>query len=246
MVQPTVASLVSLEGKVVLVAGAAGGIGSAVVRLFAEAGARVVAADLAPHGDLEGATEVVCDVADSGAVADLFGDWKAKFDRLDGLVHCAGITQDRVLWKMEDDAWCRVLQVNLDSAFYLLRSAAPLMREQGAGAVVLVSSINGERGRFGQANYTASKAGLIGLGRTAARELGHFGIRVNVVAPGLIETPMSSGLPKDFVEREIEETALGHTGKPEDVARAALFLASSMSGHVTGQVLRVDGGQLTG
>ena len=115
---------------------------------------------------------VVCDVADSRAVADLFGDWKAKFDRLDGLVHCAGITQDRVLWKMEDDAWSRVLQVNLDSAFYLLRSAAPLMREQGAGAVVLVSSINGERGRFGQANYTASKAGLIGLGRTAARELG--------------------------------------------------------------------------
>jgi acetoacetyl-CoA reductase/3-oxoacyl-[acyl-carrier protein] reductase len=240
-----VASLVSLEGKVALVVGAAGGIGSAVVRLLAAAGARVVAADLTPGPELDAATTVECDVADPRSVRALLADWKTRHGRLDVLVHCAGITKDRVLWKMEDQEWDRVLAVNLDSAFYLLRAAAPLMREAGAGAIVLVSSINGERGRFGQANYTASKAGLIGLGRTAARELGHFGIRVNVVAPGLIRTAMSSGMAPELVEREIEETALGHTGQPEDVARAALFLAGEMSRHVTGQVLRVDGGQLT-
>jgi acetoacetyl-CoA reductase/3-oxoacyl-[acyl-carrier protein] reductase len=245
MAHRTPAALLSLEGKVAMIAGAGGGIGSAVVRLFVEAGARVVAVDLTERGDLEGATEIVCDVSDPRAVTGVFSEWRSRFERLDIVVHCAGITRDAVLWKMEDDDWSRVLRVNLDSAFYLLKSATPLMREQGAGSVVLVSSINGQRGRFGQANYTASKAGLIGLGRTAARELGHFGIRVNVIAPGLIETAMSSGLPQEFVEREIEETALGHTGKPEDVARTALFLASGMSSHITGQVLRVDGGQLT-
>jgi acetoacetyl-CoA reductase/3-oxoacyl-[acyl-carrier protein] reductase len=239
------AGLVSLEGRVAVIAGSAGGIGSAIARLFAEARASVIGLDLRRHGELESVTEIVCDVADSGAVSGLFAGWNSRFGRLDVVVHCAGITQDGVLWKMDDDAWSRVLRVNLDSAFYLLRATAPLMRAQGGGSVVLVSSINGERGRFGQSNYVASKAGLIGLGRTAARELGRFGIRVNVIAPGLIETEMSRDLPQEFLDREVDETALEHTGKPADVARAALFLAGEMSRHVTGQVLRVDGGQLT-
>jgi len=149
-----------------------------------------------------------------------------------------------VLWKMDPDDWDQVVRVNLDSAFHLLRGAVPLLRAAGDASVILVTSINGERGKFGQANYAASKAGLIGLGRTAARELGAFGVRVNLIAPGMIETRMTAHLPEDVRRRARDESALGRLGEPGDVAGAALFLASPLSRHVTGQVLRVDGGQL--
>ena len=159
-------------------------------------------------------------------------------------VHAAGISRDGMLWKLDDERWNTVMRVNLDSAFWLLRALVPGMRSARGGAAVLISSINGERGKRGQANYAASKAGLIALGRTAARELGHFGIRVNVVAPGLIHTAMTRALAEDITTAAIRETALGHAGEPEDVADAVLFLCSSMARHITGQVLRVDGGQL--
>jgi NAD(P)-dependent dehydrogenase (short-subunit alcohol dehydrogenase family) len=165
--------------------------------------------------------------------------------RLDVIVHAAGIVRDGVLWKMTDDDWSDVLRINLDAAFWILRGAAPLMRAAGSGSIVLVTSINGERGKFGQANYAAAKAGLVGLGRSAARELGRSGVRVNLVAPGFIDTAMTASLPDDIKAKAIEETALGRAGRPEDVAAAILFLASDMSRHVTGQILRVDGGQLT-
>ncbi len=171
-------------------------------------------------------------------------EFRRRHSRLQILVHCAGIARDAVLWKLEDAAWSEVMRVNLDAAFYLLKGTAPLLRESGDAAVVLVSSINGERGKFGQANYAASKAGLMGLGRTAARELGRFGVRVNLVAPGMILTPMTGSLPEEVRARAAEESALGRLGTPEDVARACLFLVSPLARHVTGQVLRVDGGQL--
>ena len=186
-----------------------------------------------------------CDLADRSSIARLFERFRASFERLDVVVHCAGITRDAVLWKMSDDAWSDVLRVNLDSAFALLKESIPLMRPIGEGAIVLIASINGERGNFGQANYAASKAGVIGLGRTAAREVGKFGIRVNVISPGLIETPMTESLPEEVKLREVEETLLGRAGQPMDVAQAALFLVTRMSRHVTGQVLRVNGGQRT-
>lgn len=234
----------SLEGRVALVTGGGGGIGSAVVRRFLDVGAAVASVDLPGRDCQDGAVELACDVADADAVANLFGDFEQRFDRLDVFVHCAGITSDAVLWKMETEAWDEVLRVNLDSAFLLLRRAIPLMRPRGQGAIVLISSINGERGKFGQANYAASKAGLIGLGRTAARELGRFGIRVNVIAPGLVRTPMTESLPTEVIEAAVSESALGRTGEPEEIADVALFLASPLSRHMTGQVLRVDGGQL--
>ncbi len=238
------AHMLSLRGKVALVAGGAGGIGSAIVRLFQQAGATAVVVDRPEAAAPDGATFLPCDITDASALAALFGTLERSHPSLDVLVHAAGVTHDAVLWKMTREAWDSVLRVNLDSAFHLLHGAVPLLRRTTAGSVILVSSINGERGKFGQANYAASKAGLIGLGRTAARELGAFGIRVNMIAPGMIRTAMTEQLGEDVRDRAREETVLGRLGEPEDVARAALFLASDMSRHITGQVLRVDGGQL--
>ncbi len=239
-----ISDLLSLEGRAAMVTGACGGIGSAVSSLLLDAGAQVASVDLPGTQSVDGAKPLFCDVGEPAAVAELFREYRRRFDRLDVLVHCAGITSDAVLWKMDNAAWSEVLRVNLDSAFLLLKDAVPLMRAGQGGSIILVSSINAERGKFGQANYAASKAGLIGLARTAARESGKFGIRVNVIAPGMIETAMTASLPDELRTRAAEESALGVVGQPDDVARAALFLASSLSRHVTGQVLRVDGGQL--
>ena len=240
------ARLLALKDRTALVTGGCGGIGSAVATMLIEAGAKVFVVDLPGRAAPPGSHALACDLADPAAIRDLFETGRRPFDRLHLLVHCAGITRDAVLWKMEDAAWSEVMRVNLDSAFHVIKHAVPLMREVGEGAVVLVSSINGERGKFGQANYAASKAGLTGLGRTAARELGKFGIRVNVIAPGFIETEMTASLPESVRARALEESALGRPGQPEDVARAVLYLCSPLSSHVTGQVLRVDGGQLIG
>jgi len=242
--QPDIGGLLSLDGRVAIVTGASGGIGSAVVRLLQATGARVVGVDLPDRPGVEGAHTLDCDVSDPGSVDELFDEFRQTYDRLDFLVHCAGITRDSVLWKMDDGAWSKVLRVNLDSAFLFLNRTVPVMRAGGGGSIVLISSINAERGKFGQANYAASKAGLIGLGRSAARETGKFGIRVNVVSPGYIDTAMTAALRDEFKAQAVQESALGTMGQPEDVAQAVLFLVSPMSGHVTGQVLRVDGGQL--
>jgi NAD(P)-dependent dehydrogenase (short-subunit alcohol dehydrogenase family) len=237
-----VAALVSLEGRVALVTGGSGGIGSAIVRRFREAGAAVLNADVPERADDQASHFLPCDLADPASVQATVEGVRAAEGRLDVVVHAAGITRDAVLWKMSQEAWSDVMRVNLDSAFHLLQAATPMLRERG-GSVVLIASINGERGKFGQANYAASKGGLIALAKTAARELGRFDVRVNVIAPGLIDTPMTRSLPAEIVARARAETVLGRLGQADDVARAALFLGSDLSTHVTGQVLRVDGGQ---
>jgi 3-oxoacyl-[acyl-carrier protein] reductase len=239
-----IAGLLGLPGRVALVTGGGGGIGRAVTRRLAEAGATVASLDLPGASAGEGVHDLPCDLADPEAIAAAFVETAKRFERLDVVVHCAGITRDSVLWKMTDEAWSQVLRVNLDAAFHLLKHAVPRMRERGGGSIVLISSINGERGKFGQANYAASKAGLIGLARTAAREAGAFGIRVNVVAPGMIATEMTDRLPEKVKQAAAAEAALGRIGEPDDVARAVLFLAADAARHITGQVLRVDGGQL--
>ena len=240
-----VAELISLTGSQALVTGGGGGIGGAVVRLLTAAGARVHSLDQPDRATPAPAPHVSCDLGDRHAVAATLARLRDAGVQPDLFVHCAGITRDAVLWKMGDDDWDAVLRVNLAAAFELLRGLVPDMRARGRGRVVLVASINGERGKFGQANYCASKAGLIALAKTAARELGRFGIRVNAVAPGLIETPMTAGLPSDVLATAVAETAVGHVGRPDDVARAVLYLCSDLSSHVTGQCLRVDGGQCT-
>jgi 3-oxoacyl-[acyl-carrier protein] reductase len=231
--------LLSLEGKVALVAGAAGGIGDATARLLGSMGAEVIGIDMPGKTAPGPARFIHCDLSEPESIPDL----ARELGRLDLLVHCAGIRRDAVLWKMEDESWSAVLRANLDSAFYLLKRATPLLRKQG-GAAVFVASINGSRGKFGQSNYSASKAGMVGLARTAARELGKFDVRVNIVEPGLIRTPMTEGLPEEAIRQGVDESLLGRMGEPRDVAAAILFLCSSMGRHITGQIVRVDGGQL--
>jgi acetoacetyl-CoA reductase/3-oxoacyl-[acyl-carrier protein] reductase len=234
-----------LTGRVAVVTGAGGGIGSATAARLLAAGATVLAVDLPGREGPPGTRFLPCDLGDAGAVRGLVAAVTAAEGRLDVLVHAAGVTGDAMLWKMEDAAWERVLRVNLDSAFHLLKGFAPLLRAAGVASVVLVASINGQRGKLGQANYAASKAGLIALGKTAALEMGRHGVRVNSVAPGWIDTPMTASIPAAFKQRAIDESALGRTGTPDDVAGVVLFLCSGLARHVTGQVLRVDGGQLT-
>ena len=238
--------LLSLDERVAVIAGGAGGIGSAIVQRFREAGAKVVVVDLPEATAPEGATFIPCDIGDPVAVSALLARIEEQFGRIDVLVHVAGIARDAMLWKLTVENWSHVMRVNLDSAFHLLHAAAPVMRRSRGGSVILVTSINGERGKAGQSNYAASKAGLIGLGRTAARELGPSGIRVNMIAPGMIRTQMTETLSDDILARATEESALRRTGEPADVAGVALFLASELSRHITGQVIRVDGGQMIG
>ena len=237
-------SLLRLAGQNALVTGGSGAIGRAIVELLADRGARVISLDLPDRPAPERCTPLSCDLDDPASVAEAVSKVDDLAPELHLFVHCAGITEDAVLWKMSDAQWDRVMQINLTSAFQLLRGCIPMVRRAGRGSIVLISSINGERGKMGQANYAASKAGLIAVGRTLARELGRFQIRVNTVSPGLIDSPMTRSLPPEYFQKAIDESPLGRAGLPEDVARAVLFLCSEMSSHVTGQVLRVDGGQL--
>jgi len=236
-----------IDGLVAVVAGGAGAIGSAIAHRLAEAGARVYTLDArsATASATADGTALECDLTQPAQIATALTRIDTETGRLDIVVHAAGVVRDGRLWKVSDDDWRTVMSANLDSAFYLLRAATPMLRRAG-GAVVFISSINGERGKVGQAAYAASKAGMNALAKTAARELGGFGIRVNVVAPGWINTPMTTNLADGLRERARQESVLGRLGEPDDVARVVWFLAGPMAAHVTGQVVRVDGGQLIG
>lgn len=236
----------SLEGRVAVVTGGGGGIGTAVAAQLDGAGARVITFDRANRPGPPGTASIPCDMTNRTEIAAALARVAAELGRIDIVVHCAGITRDRSLSRMTDEEWDDVIQTNLSSAFHLIRGAVAPLRETGNGVIVLVASINAERGKIGQANYTASKAGLIGLAKTAARELGRHGIRVNVVSPGWIDSAMTAALDPGFRQRALDETVLGRVGTPGDVAGPVLFLCSPLSRHITGQVLRVDGGQLIG
>lgn len=232
----------SFDARTVLVTGGSSGIGAATVRMFRSHGAVVWVLDRTPPED-DSAAFLEADVTRPEQVERAIARARAETGRLDALVCCAGITRDAVLWKLSEEDWRSVLEVNLTGAFHCVRSAAVAMREGKGGSIVLVASINGERGKFGQCNYAASKAGLIGLAKSAARELGAFGIRVNVVSPGLTETPMTADLPDAARADAMGQILLGRIATPRDVAGPILFLCSDLARHVTGHVLRVDGGQ---
>jgi len=238
-----------LSGRVAFVTGGAGGIGLACARELARRGAKVSIADadavkLRRLARAFGRENLhVLDVADPAAVRAAVADVVARRGRLDVLVLAAGICRDAVLWKMTDAAWSRVIDVDLSGAAHVLRAAAEVMRRGRSGRVVFISSINGRRGKFGQSNYAAAKAGLLGLARSAARELAASGVTVNVVEPGFTATPMTEGLPAGVKEKALAETPLGRIGRPEDVAAAVAFFAGPGAAHITGQTLAVDGGQ---
>lgn len=242
----------TLSGKVALVTGGAGGIGLACARQLRENGARVAIADcdarrLARLRREFGSADLYeTDVSDPGAARQVILDLTRRRGRLDLLVLAAGICRDAVLWKMSDEAWSRVIDVDLSGAGHFLRAAAPVLRSQRSGRVVIVSSINGRRGKFGQANYAAAKAGLVGLARSAAKELGPSGVTVNLVEPGFTETAMTAELPPQIRRKAIAETPLGRVGRAEDIANAVLFFVGPGASHVTGQSLAVDGGQALG
>jgi acetoacetyl-CoA reductase/3-oxoacyl-[acyl-carrier protein] reductase len=232
-------------GDVALVTGASSGIGFAIARALGAAGARVHGLDVASPAEAgENVEHHSVDLRDDEAVRAAVADVAEREKRIDLLANVAGITRDGALWKLSAEDWDAVLDVNLTAAWRVLRAVAPHMRAAGRGRIVQIASVNGLRGKFGQANYAASKAGLIGLTRAAARELGPKGITINAIAPGMIETPMAAALAPEVLERARAEACLGRLGTPEQVADAALFLLSDAAAHVTGTVLCVDGGQL--
>ncbi len=244
----------TLENKVALVTGAASGIGAATALALAKNGADVIVNHLqsAPEaGAIVGRIEELgrkalaldCDVSSHSAVTDMVKLALEEFGQIDLLVNCAGVTADAVIWKMSETDWDTVLNINLKGCFNLINAVAPHMRERKFGRIVNISSINGLRGKFGQANYAASKAGIIGLTKSTARELGKYHITVNAVAPGMILTDMMKHLPEEVKEKALAETALGRLGEPEDIAEVVVFLCSASAKHITGEVIKVDGGQ---
>jgi len=235
-------SELDFTGKTVLVTGGSGGIGTAVLRAFHQRGACVYCLDRQGPGPALGRF-IEVDVTKQEDVVRAVDIAVSDTGRLDIAVACAGLFRAGLLWKLTPEDWRSVLSVNLDGSYHFLQAIVPHLRATGGGSVVLTSAVNGERGSFGQASYAASNAGVIGLAKTAAKELAHFGVRVNVVAPGYIATPMTAAVAREFEDAAVKETALGRKGQPKDVADAILFLCSGLASYVTGHVLRVDGGQ---
>ena len=227
-------------GKTAIVTGGARGIGRAIAEALAAGGAQVHVFDRAVGDGFAGATFHDVNIADSKDVEAAVGKLPAPASLL---VNNAGITRDKSIVKMTDDDWQSVLQVNLTGAFNLIRATAPGMTAAGYGRIVNVISINGLRGKFGQANYAASKAGLVGLTKTAAREFGPKGVTVNAIAPGMVLTDMAMQLPEEFRQKAMDESVLKRLATVDDIAAGVLFFLSDQARMVTGQVLKVDSGQ---
>ncbi|WP_020497535.1 MULTISPECIES: 3-oxoacyl-ACP reductase FabG [Sciscionella] len=240
-----------LAGRAAVVTGAAQGIGFAIAESLYEHGAKVAVADM--DGDAaagaaaalgSAALPLRCDVTDEGSVDAMLSEALESFGSLDILVNNAGITRDSSLRKMTIQDFAAVIDVHLKGSWLGIRAASNIMRDAGGGSIVNLSSLSGKSGNPGQTNYSAAKAGIVGLTKSAAKELAHKGVRVNAVQPGLIRTPMTAAMsPEVFAEREAA-IPMRRAGLPEEVAGAVLFLASDLSSYMTGAVLEVGGGRL--
>jgi 3-oxoacyl-[acyl-carrier protein] reductase len=237
-------SFCSLEGKTALVTGGSRGIGRAVALELGRAGASVVVGYRTEQSEAEAVAE---EVSGRAVKADVSDPEQAKAlveeaGELDVLVNNAGTTRDGVLARMLDEDWRTVLETNLSSTFYTCRAAARGMMKRRSGAIVNLSSIVGVHGNWGQTNYAASKAGIIGFTKSLARELGSRGVRANVIAPGYVKTALTDAIPDDARETMLANTPIGRLGEPEEVAAAVRFLVSDEAAFITGEVLLVDGG----
>ncbi len=242
-----------LDGKVALVTGAARGIGKAICLKFASEGADIAFTDLVIN---EAAEETVREIeayghkvrayasnaADFAQTEEVVNAVLADFGRVDILVNNAGITKDGLMLRMTEAQWDAVINVNLKSAFNFIHALTPVMMRQKGGSIINMSSVVGVHGNAAQCNYSASKAGLIGLAKSIGQEMGRKGIRANAIAPGFIDTPMTQALPEEVRKTWIEKIPLHRGGTVEDIANVATFLASDLSSYVTGQVIQVDGG----
>ena len=247
--------MAELTGKACLVTGGSRGIGRAIALELGSHGASVAvgyarnegaAADVAAEIEASGGQAFVlgCDVQEPDAIAPAVASVFDRFGKIDVLVNNAGITRDRSLAKMSSDEWDAVLQTNLSSVFHLTARVLPHMLEAGYGRIVNISSVIGLHGNFGQANYAAAKAGIVGFTKSAALELARKGITVNAIAPGFIETEMIAAMPDEVRDRILQRIPMGRFGRPEEIAQAVAFLVSS-GDYITGQVITIDGGMYT-
>ncbi len=239
--------------KNAIVTGSARGIGKAIATRLAKDGYNIVVVDACPiENSEETAAEIAklgvetkavrCDVTDSAQVNELVESVKAEMGSVDILVNNAGITRDGLLVRMKEEDFDAVIAVNLKGTYNFTRAAAPIMMKQRSGRIVSISSIVGLQGNAGQVNYSASKAGVIGITKSVARELAPRGVTVNAIAPGYVETPMTAVLPDKVKEAMLGAIPAGRYGQPEDIANAVAFLCSEDASYITGQVLSVDGG----
>jgi 3-oxoacyl-[acyl-carrier protein] reductase len=246
--------MIDLKGKVAVVTGGTRGIGAEIVRTLARAGADVAlnfrkssAEADALVKELEGmgrrGLAVQADVASFQDAQKMIETVVEKLGGVHILVTNAGMNMDGVVWKMTEEQFDRVIDVDLKGTFNYLRAAAPHFKDQNFGRFISITSINGLRGKFGQTNYSAAKAGVIGFTKAAAKDLGKFGVTCNSVAPGFILTEMGESMPEDFKKIAIDESAVKRAGRPEDIAWLVAFLASECGRHITGEVIKVDGGQ---
>lgn len=248
------APVLTLTDKVAIVTGGTRGIGRAIALDLARNGAHVA---INYRRSVDEASEFVRQVeamgrrglaiqADVASFSDAQGMVDTVQRELGGLhilVNNAGLNRDSVIWKMSEEQWDKVIEVDLKGTFNYIRAAAPVFKEQGSGKIVNVTSINGLRGKFGQSNYTAAKGGVIALTKTVARELGRYSVNVNAIAPGLIETDMVKQAPEKVRQLALAEIVLGRLGTPEEVSWVVTFLCSERARHITGEIITVDGGQ---
>ncbi|XFA99752.1 3-oxoacyl-ACP reductase FabG [Candidatus Izemoplasma sp. B36] len=234
-----------LKGKVAVVTGGAKGIGMEICKALASEGAKVIAADMGEMTyEFDNVDYYKLNVADSEGCKKFFDDAVEKYGKIDILVNNAGITRDSMTRKMTDEQWNLVLDVNLKGVFNLVRYIGPQMETIGGGSIVNISSVVGVFGNIGQANYSATKAGMLGLTKTWAKEFARKGVpvRVNAIAPGYTMTDILKTVPQDLLDKFAKLTMLKRLGQPEEIAKVALFLASDDSSYITGQTLQVDGG----